>query len=177
MWFTLLSLQLGLLETISETQGRLTGAAERPGQRKTSWSPSGSGSPAEIWENDKSLINFKPHFYSLALFQKSHSPGWNVMLRWSWTHSFFSLSKAEKGPFMSSMVQEISLFWRSLYEETKTDRIVKNPHPYNNCTCYVNKTLCGFTFRVRGKMFATLKLYSKRLHALQEVPSWPLRHF
>lgn len=70
VWFTLVSLQLGLLETISETRGRLTGAAARPGLRKTSWSPSGSGSSAEIWENNKSLINFQPHFWlgDLTLF-------------------------------------------------------------------------------------------------------------
>lgn len=30
------------------------------------------------------------------------------------THSFFSFSRAAKGPFMSSIVQEISFFWRSL---------------------------------------------------------------
>lgn len=90
---------------------------------------------------------------------------WNITLRWSWTYSFFSLSNAEKGPFMSSMVQEISFFWRSLSDETKTDRIVKTPHPANNCCCNVNKTLCGFTFQVRGETFETLKLYSKQLHA------------
>lgn len=38
-------------------------------------------------------------------------------------------------------------------KETKTDHTVKNPHPENNCACDVNKTLCGFTFRVKGKMF------------------------
>ena len=37
--------------------------------------------------------------------------------QWMPTHSFLSLSNAEKGPFMSSMVQEISLCWRSLSEE------------------------------------------------------------
>lgn len=137
MWFTPLSLQLGLLETISETRGRLTGAAGRQGQRKTSWSPSGSGSPAEIWENDKKKkkkISFRARLYSVALFYlcpiKSHAPARDMLHR-SWTHSFLSLSNAEKGPFMSSMVQEISFFWRSLFSpgETKTDHVVKNPHP------------------------------------------------
>lgn len=64
VWFTLLCLQLALL-TIFETGGRLTGAAVRPGRRKTSWSPSGSRSPAEIWGNDKQPDQFQT---SLFLF-------------------------------------------------------------------------------------------------------------
>lgn len=41
--------------------------------------------------------------------------------RWG-THSLLSFSRAEKGPFMSSMAQEISFFWRSLQTETKRPR-------------------------------------------------------
>lgn len=39
---------------------------------------------------------------------------WLVRCHAAETYSFFSFSRAEKGPFMSSMVQEISFFWRSL---------------------------------------------------------------
>lgn len=63
------------------------------------------------------------------------------------THSLFSLSRAEKGPFMSSMVQEISLFWRSLFsEQTKTNHTVKKKRVHtqrNNRAGDVNKTLCS----------------------------------
>lgn len=63
---------------------------------------------------------------------------------WWTTHSVFILSRAEKGPFMSSMVHEISLFWRSLLKETKKHHAViksnTNPHPKSNRateTCFV----------------------------------------
>lgn len=77
------------------------------------------------------------------------SPGGRgVTPRRSGTYSLFSFSRAEKGPFMSSMVQEISFFWRSLQTETKRPHGWKDPRPANNCGPDV-KTLCGFTFRVK----------------------------
>lgn len=64
VWFTLLSLQFKTFGNVSETWGRLTGAAERPGQRKTSWSQSGSGSPEEICEKKEETDQLVSTFYS-----------------------------------------------------------------------------------------------------------------
>lgn len=78
VWFTLISLQLRLLETISETRGLLTGAAARPGRRKISWSPSGFGSPVEIWENNR--------IWSVSNLVFTHWPGFiHVFYFKSWT--------------------------------------------------------------------------------------------
>lgn len=52
-------------------------------------------------------------------------------MKWFQTYIFFSLSSAEKGPFMSSMVQEISLFWRSLFSRQKNPTLFKNKNPNN----------------------------------------------
>lgn len=91
-------------------QSGLTGAAAHPGPRKTSWLRSGSGSPAGIWkgkkETKKKTQNKPDQFQTLPVRCRA-----TVAME---TYSFFSFSRAEKGPFMSSMVQEISFFWRSL---------------------------------------------------------------
>lgn len=145
MWFTLLSLQLGRLETICETRGRLTGAAARPARRKTSWSLSGSDSPAEIWEQRKTWS-----VSDLAL-----------VVPWSHTFQFGTLFYGDREHTVSSACpgqrkahsclrwsRRFHSFGDPFFEETKTDHIVKTPRPANDCSCNVNKTLCGFTFRV-----------------------------
>lgn len=77
-------------------------------------------------------------------FVAPHFGAGNIPEHRSRTYSFFSLSSAEKGPFMSSMVQEISFFWRSLPEEKKTGLLLQQkktkqnkkthlPHLSNDC--------------------------------------------
>lgn len=109
----------------SERTG-LTGAAARPGPRRTSWSPSGSGSPEGTWEKNPqdNVIRFSPG-------------GRGVTPRRWGTHSLFSFSRAEKGPFMSSMVQEISFFWRSLWTDAETPRCWTDPADVTFIKLYV----------------------------------------
>lgn len=184
MWFTLLSLQLGLLETICETQGRLTGAATRPAQRKTSWSLSGSDSPAEIWGGKKRETS---SISDLAfVIPWSHTFHFGTLCYENHSHTVSSACPTQrKARSCLRWSRRFHSFGDPCFEETKTDHIVKTPRPANDCSCNVNKTLCGFTFRacVRigwgwgGSAFQTFKSYSKWLRALQELPFWLLRHF
>lgn len=93
------------------------------------------------------LINFRPHFCSLTLLchggtlcdadhELTVSSGCPTQRK---AHSCLQWSK------------RFHSFGDPFSEETKTDHIVKTPHPANDCSCDVNKTLCGFTFRVRGE--------------------------
>lgn len=49
-----------------------------------------------------------------AMFRSKNEPNYEA----NGTHSRLSLSSPEKAPFMSSIVQEISLFFRSLKQKS-----------------------------------------------------------
>lgn len=148
------------METISETRGRLTGAAGRPGQRKTSWSPSGSGSPAEIWENDKKKKK-KNQFQSSPLLGCLILSVSHKVTRSSSRHvtpimnsQFFELVQRGEGPIHvlngpgDFILLEIPFFPR---RNKDRPRCKKSTPRKTTAVAMLIKLYAAFTFRVRGE--------------------------
>lgn len=97
-----------------------------------------------------------------------------IMVERSYTLTAFSGCPKQRKVHSCPRWSRISHYFGDPFQEKQTQRALfkkkksrKTPHPGNNCACDVNKTLCGFTFRVmEGKILEMLKLHSKWLHAL-----------
>lgn len=124
----------------------LTGAAARPGPRKTSWSRSGSGFPAGTWRRKKKQARSVSDLAGETLRHRCHG---NLQL-------LQLLQSRERPVHVFDGPGDLVLLEVPLETETKTRPHCKKknffkgaPRPANNRSCDVNKTLCGFTFRVK----------------------------